>query len=140
MIKNLSIKKTVIVLLSAGALAVGTIAGTSYAEHRSPEKRLEHMKKALNLTDAQAAQIKTVFENNKATFKADRKALKEAAKSSDAKKAAFQKMRADRDAVKAQITPILTADQQAKWQQLMAKHEHRRDRDGDKDNDAPGQK
>ncbi len=138
MIKKLSIKKLAIVALAASALAFGTIAAV--AEHHSPEKRLEHMKKALNLTDAQTAQIKTIYENNKAQFKSDREALKAAAKGSDAKKTAFQKMRADREAVQAQIVPVLTADQQTKWQQLMAKHEHRHEKDGDKEEAAPQQK
>ncbi|HZK77132.1 MAG TPA: hypothetical protein VFD13_09505 [Candidatus Kapabacteria bacterium] len=132
----MTMKKLTMILLAAGAISLGGFAAIASAHHFSPEKRTAHMKKALNLSDAQAAQIKTIYAQNKTEFKADHDAVKAAAKGSDAKKAAFQKMRADRDAVKAQITPILTADQQAKWQQMMAKHEHGHDKDGA----APAQK
>lgn len=118
------------ILLAAGAIALGSFAAIAGARHHSPEKRMEHMKKALNLSDAQAAQIKTVFKEHQPEMKADRDAMKAAAKGTDAKKAAFEKMRADREALKAQITPILTADQQAKWEQMMAKHEHWHDKKG----------
>ena len=130
-------KKFTMILLTAGAIALGGFtAFAANGHHFSPEKRLAHMKKALNLTDAQVAQIKDVYKSNAATFKADRAAMKAAAKGSDAKKDAFQKMRADMRAMRSQITPILTADQQAKWQQMMQKHEHGHWRDRDKDNNA----
>ncbi|HEX5316256.1 MAG TPA: periplasmic heavy metal sensor [Candidatus Kapabacteria bacterium] len=131
-------KKLTMILLAAGAIALGSFAAIAGARHHSPEKRIEHMKKALNLSDAQAAQIKTVFKEHQPEMKADRDAMKAAAKGSDAKKAAFEKMRADREALKAQITPILTADQQAKWDQMMAKHEHWHDKKGSEA--APAQK
>ncbi|HEY3873909.1 MAG TPA: hypothetical protein VGM92_00400 [Candidatus Kapabacteria bacterium] len=122
-LKNNSITKLSIALLAAGAIAFGTFTAVAGARH-SPEHRIERMKKELNLTDAQAAQVKTVFEKNKDQFKSDRESLKNAADHSDAKKAAFQKMRADRQAVNAQILPILNSDQQEKYQQMIAKHEH----------------
>lgn len=128
------------IILAACALSFGAFAAFAGARHFGPEKRLEHMKKALNLTDAQVTQIKTIYEHNQAEFKADREAVKAAAKGSDAKKAAFEKMRADMQAVKAQITPILTPEQQAKWQQMMAKHEHGHWHDKDGDKAAPAQK
>ena len=134
-------KKLTMILLTAGAIALGGFtAFAANGHHFSPEKRLAHMKKALNLSDAQVAQIKDVYEKNEATFKADRDAMKAAAKGSDAKKAAFQKMRADMQQVRAQITPILTQDQQTKWQQMMQKHEHGHWRDHDNDNAAPAGK
>ncbi|MFI5202723.1 MAG: Spy/CpxP family protein refolding chaperone [Candidatus Kapaibacterium sp.] len=130
-------KKLTMIILAAGAIALGGFAAVASAHHFSPEKRLEHMRKALNLSDAQAAQIKTIYTQNQTEFKADRVAVKAAAKGSDAKKAAFQKMRADMQAVKAQITPILTPDQQAKWNAMMAKHEHGHWHDKDGDQAAP---
>lgn len=133
----MTLKKLSIVVLAAGALAFGTFTAKAGARYDSPEKRVEHMKKELNLTDAQAAQIKTIFEKNEEAFKGDREAVKAAA-NDNAKKEAFEKMRADRDAVNAQIAPILNADQQTKWQQMMAKHEHDRDKDGEEA--APQQK
>ncbi|HET6402075.1 MAG TPA: hypothetical protein VFH95_11845 [Candidatus Kapabacteria bacterium] len=131
-------KKLTMILLAAGAIAFGTYAATAGARHFSPEKRVEHLKKTLNLSDAQAAQITTIFKEHQPEMKADRDAARAAAKGSDAKKAAFQKMRADRAALQAQITPVLTADQQVKWNQMMAKHEHEHDKDGSEA--APAQK
>ncbi len=128
------------IILAAFAIAIGGYAAVASAHHFSPEKRLAHMKKALNLTDAQVAQIKNVYENSKVAFKADHDAVKAAAKGSDAKKAAFVKMRSDMDAMKSQITPILNQDQQAKWQQMMAKHENEHGKWKDKDQAAPAQK
>ena len=128
------------ILLAASAICIGAFAASANARHHDPAKRIEHMKKALNLSDAQVAQIKTIYQKNEATFKADREAMKAAAKGSDAKKAAFQKMRADMQAVQAQVTPILTADQQAKWKEMMAKHEHGPWQDKDGDKAAPAQK
>ena len=126
------------ILLTAGAIALGGFTAFAAGRHFSPEKRLEHMKKALNLSDAQVAQIKDVYEKNEATFKADREAMKAAAKGSDAKKAAREKMRADMQTMRSEITPILTPDQQAKWQQMMQKHQHRHRGDKDKDAGAAG--
>ncbi len=133
----MTMKKLTMILLAAGTIAFGGFAAIAGTHHFSPEKRLYHMKKALNLSDAQVTQIKTIYTQNKSEFKADHDAMKAAAKGSDAKKAAFQKMRADRQAVKAQITPILTADQQTKWNAMMAKHEHGRRHDKDGDQAAP---
>ena len=83
------------------------------------------MKKELNLTDAQATQIKAIYAQNEATFKADHEAVKAATKDSPAQQTAKAKMKADMENVKAQVTPILTADQQAKWKEMIAKHEHK---------------
>ncbi len=117
-------KKTLIMLAVCGTLATGTLTACASGGHNfDPEKRIEHMKKALNLTDAQAAQIKTIYANNEAAFKADHEAVKAAAKDSDAQKAAKAKMKADMAAVQVQVTPILTADQQTKWKEMMAKRE-----------------
>ncbi len=112
------------VILAVGALTFGAFAAMA---HRSPEemmqKRLDHMKTALNLSDAQVNQIKAIYQQNTATFKADRDAVKAAAKGSDAKKAAFQKMRTDMQGVQAQVKNILTPEQQQKWEAERAKHE-----------------
>jgi Spy/CpxP family protein refolding chaperone len=120
----MNVKKITMVLLAAGTLTAGTLVACAHGgDHgRDPAKRIEYMKKNLNLSDAQATQIKAIYDKNDAAFKADRDAMKAAA-NDDAKKAAFQKMRADRDAVQAQVKAVLNADQQAKWQAQMAKHE-----------------
>jgi protein CpxP len=83
------------------------------------QKRAEHMKKALGITDAQGQQIKAIREQNKAKLQADRAAIKNAT-DKDARKAAVAQMKTDRAAVKDQINALLTADQKAKLDQLKA--------------------
>ena len=98
----------------------------------------------LNLTDAQKAQIQAIrkasHEQNKAFFEQSRNTMKEffAAKEAndtakmDALKPAMESQRAQmkqiRAAEDAQIAKVLTADQNAKWQQLKAQHAERHQR------------
>ena len=95
----------------------------------------------LNLTDAQKAQIESIRkatrEENKAFFEQSRNTMKEffAAKQAndtakmDALKPAVQAQRAQmkqiRDAENAKIAAVLTAEQNAKWQQLQAQRPER---------------
>ena len=92
----------------------------------------------LNLTDAQKAQIQAIrkasHEQNKAFFEQSRSTMKEffAAKQAndtakmDAMKPAVEAQRAQmkqiRAAEDAKIAAVLTADQNATWQQLKAQH------------------
>ena len=119
-------------MAAAGSLTFGAFAAMGAMHHgeghRNPEKMIERMKDKLGLSDAQVTQIKAIYAKNEAQFKADRDAMKAAADKSDARKAAFQKMRADMEQVQAQVRPILTADQQAKWDQFKAKHERREEK------------
>jgi Spy/CpxP family protein refolding chaperone len=124
----MTLKKLSMILLATGALSFGAyvaVAGSN--QHGSPEqmieKRLEHMKSELGLNDAQVAKIETIYEQNEPAMKADRDAVKAAAKGSDAQKEAEQKMRAEKQQVDSQIMPILTTEQQTKWKEEMAKHE-----------------
>jgi len=96
----------------------------------------------LNLTDAQKAQIKEIrkasHEANSAFFEKSRTLMQEfhAAKQAndtaklDSLKAAMDAQRAQmkqiRDAEDAKIASVLTAEQNAKWQQLKAQHQARR--------------
>jgi hypothetical protein len=122
------LKKIVLSAAAVAVLSLGGLAATNAMQHgardghRDPAKMLERMKDKLGLSDAQVTQIKAVYEKNEAVMKADRDAIKAAA-NDDAKKAAFQKMRADMEGVQAQVKPILTADQLAKWNEFKQKHE-----------------
>ena len=122
------LKKIIISGLAVATLSLGGIMGVHAMQHkeghRDPAKMIEHLQKKLGLSDQQVTQIKDVYVRNEATFKADRDAIK-AATTDDAKKAAFQKMRADMKNVQAQVEPILTKDQLAKWNEFKAKHEGR---------------
>jgi Spy/CpxP family protein refolding chaperone len=120
-------KKIIISAMAVAIVSLGGLMGLHAmqhrgGEHRDPAKMVEHMQKKLGLSDQQVTQIKDIYARNQATMKADRDAIKAAA-NDNAKKAAFQKMRADMQAVQAQVNPILTADQLAKWNEFKAKHE-----------------
>jgi Spy/CpxP family protein refolding chaperone len=98
----------------------------------------------LNLTDAQKAQIQTIRkesrEQNKTFFEQSRNTMKDfyAAKQAndtakmDALKPAVEAQRAQmkqiRAAEDAKIAAVLTAEQNAKWQQLKAQHTDRHQR------------
>jgi periplasmic protein CpxP/Spy len=133
-----NMKTTVKALLVSGSLLVGSFAVAHAMQHRDPskmmEKRIEHMKSALNLSDAQVSQIKTIYKQNETTLKSDFQAMKAADKGSDAQKAAREKMRSDMKETQSQVKQVLTPDQQAKLQEQMAKHEgHWKDHDKDRD-------
>src|SRR5437763_507062 len=122
-LKKIVISGLAVALLSLGGL-MGAHAMQHHEGHRDPAKMIEHIQKKLGLTDAQVTQIKDIYAKNEATMKADHDAIKAAA-NDDAKKAAFQKMRADMETIQAQVKPILTAEQLAKWNEFKAKHEGR---------------
>ncbi len=75
-----------------------------------PAERVEHMKQELGLNDQQVQQITAIF--------AAQKTQMEAAMKSDSGRR--QDWRADHEQVEAQIKAVLTPEQQAKWQQMMA--------------------
>jgi Spy/CpxP family protein refolding chaperone len=81
------------------------------------QKRAEHMKKALGITDAQGQQIKAIREQNKAKLQADRLAIKNAPDKA-ARKAAVEQFKNDRKAERDQIKALLNADQKAKLEQM----------------------
>ena len=84
-----------------------------------PERRTKMMKDRLGLSDAQAAQVKAVFEDERtkaqalmADQTADRQAMR-------------PKMEAIRKGSDERITAILTPDQKAKWDTLRAEQQQR---------------
>lgn len=120
------LKKIVMSGLAIAVLSLGGLMGAHAMQHREghrdPAKMIERMKDKLGLSDAQVTQIKAIYERNQPAMKADRDAIKAAA-NDDAKKAAFQKMRTDMQAVQAQVEPILNKEQLAKWNEFKAKRE-----------------
>ncbi len=112
------------ILLSVAALSFG--AYTAIAERGNPEemiqKRIAHLKSALNLNDEQVSKIKSIYEQYEPAMKADREAVKSA--SGDAQKqAAEEKMRGEMGQVQSQIKAILTPEQQTKFAELISKRE-----------------
>ena len=82
----------------------------------SPEQRLQHMTKALNLSDDQQQKIKPMLESQSQQMQT----LRQDTTMSQQDK--WTKMKEIRQATNEQIKPILTADQQQKWEQMQARH------------------
>ncbi len=73
----------------------------------------------LNLTSDQQTQIKPILENESQQMQSLR------SDSSLSQQDRMSKMQAIRETTNSQIKPILTADQQTKWQQMMDRRGHR---------------
>jgi Spy/CpxP family protein refolding chaperone len=82
----------------------------------SPDQRLQHMTKALNLTDDQQQKIKPILESQSQQMQT----LRQDTTMSQQDK--WSKMREIHQTTNDQIKPILTADQQQKWEQMQARH------------------
>lgn len=131
------------------ALIVGGVAMLSYAQDSAtstPQKvwrghhaRMAYLARELNLTDAQKAQIKDIFQANKQTglplfeqMAANRKAMLEATANGNYDQAKIQALAVQRAQLMSQLivqkqaiqhqiyTQVLTADQRAKAEQLRA--------------------
>ncbi len=113
------------------AVAVVTCGSTVYAQmqegagpgggapRRGPmttEQRLQHLTKALNLTEDQQMKIKPILENETQQLQALHQ------DTSIAQQDRWPKMKAIRDNTTSQITPILTPDQQKKYETMMERH------------------
>ena len=128
-----------IALLGASLAVAAPHEGGPHGKRGGFERKLAQ---ELNLTDAQKAQIKEIrkasHDANSAFFEKSRTLMQEfhAAKQAndtaklDSLKPAMDAQRAQmkqiRDAEDAKIASVLTAEQNAKWQQLKAQHEARR--------------
>jgi Spy/CpxP family protein refolding chaperone len=129
----------------AAALSVAPFATSAYAQVVTPppqsapvqltdeqkmERRIEHlqhMQKKLGLTDNQVAQIKSIWQANKAKLLADRQAFQSA--SGAARRAAHKQLNADRKSTMGQVKGVLTADQQKKFAEIReVRRERRQDR------------
>jgi periplasmic protein CpxP/Spy len=121
-------KKVLMCLLLAAAVV--TCGSTLYAQmpegagpggppRRGPmttEQRLQHLTKALNLTEDQQTKIKPILENETQQLQALRQ------DTSVAQQDRWSKMKAIRDNTTSQITPILTPDQQKKYETMTERH------------------
>jgi Spy/CpxP family protein refolding chaperone len=135
------------------ALALGGVAMLSYAQesatstttsqgawHGRHGRRMAYMARELNLTDAQKAQIKEIFQANKATglplmqqMAANKKAMLEATANGSYDQAKIQQLAnqqaqlasqliVQKQAIRHQIyTQVLTPDQRTKAEELRAK-------------------
>ncbi len=95
-------------------------SGGAQQGHRtpmSPEQRLDHMTKMLNLTPDQQEKIKPILENQSTQMQSMRQ---DATMSRDDRMAKAQQLRQTTDD---QIKAVLTPEQQQKWSQMQSKHE-----------------
>lgn len=127
----LLMKKTVMCALLVAAMACGGTAlyaqtqdntapaGSPAAGRRAPmtpEQRLEHMTKALNLSDDQQQKIKPLLDSEQQQMQALRQ---DTSMSRDDRMAKMQQIR---QSTNEQIKPILSGDQQTKWEQMQSRH------------------
>jgi hypothetical protein len=82
----------------------------------SADQRLEMLSKQLNLSSDQQQQIKPILENESQQMQSLH------SDTSLSQQDRMGKMQAIRENTNSQIKPILTPDQQAKWQQMMERH------------------
>jgi Spy/CpxP family protein refolding chaperone len=83
----------------------------------SPEQRLQHMTKTLNLTPDQQEKIKPILENEQTQMQGLHQ------DTSMAKPDRMAKAQQIRQGSNDQIQQILTPDQQQKWSQMQAQHQ-----------------
>ena len=129
-------------LMTAPLLTVSTVAAQAAApappsgvqsapvqltDEEKMERRIEHlqhMQKKLGLTDAQVAQIKSVWQANKAKLLADRQAFQTS--SGCARHAAHKQLNNDRKSMMAQVKAILTPAQQKQFAEMREMNRERR--------------
>ncbi len=114
------------------AQTVAMRGGKDLTPEQREAKRAERaakMKEALGLSDAQAADIQDIKESYRPQFEALKeraKALKESGADREAMQPIREEKRALKDQVKAEIATVLTAEQQAKLEELKAERGERR--------------
>ncbi len=87
-------------------------------------EHLEHMQKRLGLTDEQVAQIRSVWQTNRAKLVADRAAFQNS--SGGARRMAHRQLNQDRKSTMAQVKNVLTPDQQKKFADIQGIRRERR--------------
>jgi len=121
-------KKLMMSALLAGLLACGGSAlyaqmaegsgqgGGAAHQMPSPENRLQHMTKMLNLTADQQEKIKPILDNESQQMQTLRQ------DTSMSREDKMTKMRGIRETSNTQINSILTTEQQQKWAQMRENH------------------
>lgn len=82
----------------------------------SPDERLQHLTRMLNLTSDQQTKIRPILENESQQMQSLR------SDTSMSREDKMTKMRSIRENTMSQITPILTSDQQKKLQEMQSRH------------------
>jgi|ERR1035437_151491 hypothetical protein len=90
--------------------------GNGPRQPMTADQRLQHMTQELNLSDAQQEQIKPILESEAVQMQALR------AESSLSPQERMSKMTLIRQSTSERTKPILNADQQQKYEQMMSRH------------------
>jgi periplasmic protein CpxP/Spy len=130
------IKTLLLALLFGSSLALASVASAQttaqapamLTPQQKMEKRLAHATKVLKLTDAQADQLKSIWEQNAAKLDADRDAMRAAAKGTDAHKDAVKQLATDRKGMMQQMKSVLTPEQLKKFKKMMLRNIERREK------------
>lgn len=123
--------------LSLALLAQNAPAGTSAEgqgmNHDMPsvEERVQHLTKALNLTTDQQAKVKSILEDQKNQMAS----LKQ--ETSLSKQDRHAKFQAIHQETRQKIQAVLTDDQQAKFEQMQARHKEHMGMRGQEDTGSP---
>ena len=115
-------KNLILTALFSASLAIASIVSAqtpALTPEQKIEKRLAHVKQRLGLTDAQADQLKAIFEQNQQQLIADRQALKNAVPGNGAKKDAAKQLQSDRKAMMEKMGAVLTPEQREKFKQML---------------------
>ncbi|HBB89650.1 MAG TPA: hypothetical protein DC047_18750 [Blastocatellia bacterium] len=146
LLEEIEMKKKILVLAGIAALLIGATV-FALAQHQGEKMRgpgpgdmVEHMSRELNLTDAQKAQVKTLFEAQHATEEGRHTKLDDLRKQIDAATANGQfdentvrnlasqqsqlmtDQMVDHLRLHSQIYGLLTAEQKTKADQMMKRH------------------
>jgi len=89
--------------------------GWQHGQMPTADQRLQRMTQALNLTEDQQAKIKPILENESTQMQSLR------SDSSLSQEDRFAKMKQLRESTSSQINPILTADQQKQYAEMMSR-------------------
>lgn len=129
-----SVATTLAALMLSTGLLIAQPSKQMARHEVDPGARLDRMVRFLDLTDSQEEELRAIFEANRVTLeenreagRANRTALKEAldTETPDATTVGLlvidgknlrEQAEADREALKAQIATVLTAEQLAKWE------------------------
>ena len=109
----------------------GGAMGHGPGQPMSTDQRLQHMTKQLNLTSEQQQQIKPILENESKQMQSLHQ------DSSLSQQDRMSKMMQIRQGTAEQVKPILNADQQQKYEQMMSRHGHGGPGQGQPQGEAP---
>ena len=121
---RMKMKALLIALIFGGAIALAGVATAQdsgrpmLTRQQMIEKRLAHMKKALQLTDAQSAQLRSIWEQNAEKMKSDLATVRNSAKGTPARKDAVAQMKADGQSLRHQMAAVLTPEQRREFKRM----------------------